>query len=76
MSTDFQLVQVTGLILEEQTELSLDELVRTCAAQAEQIMHWSTKAYSRPSAPRRSTGALPAFTCNARVWRYRVKPVA
>ncbi|WP_426147707.1 chaperone modulator CbpM [Polaromonas sp. DSR2-3-2] len=37
-TTDFQLVQVTGLILEDQTELSLDDLCRACAAQAERIV--------------------------------------
>lgn len=37
-TTDFQLVQVTGLILEDQTELSLDDLCRACAAQAGRIV--------------------------------------
>ena len=37
-TTDFQLVQITGLILEDQTELSLDDLCRACAAQAERIV--------------------------------------
>lgn len=36
-TTDFQLVQA-GLILEDQTELSLDDLCRACAAQAERIV--------------------------------------
>ena len=36
-STDFQLVQA-GLILEEQTELSLDDLCLACAAQAGRIV--------------------------------------
>lgn len=38
MTTDFQLVQVTGLILEDQTELRLDDLCRACAAQVERIV--------------------------------------
>ena len=38
MTTDFQLIQITGLILEDQTELSLDDLCRACAAQAERIV--------------------------------------
>ena len=38
MTTNFQLVHVTGLILEDQTELSLDDLCRACAAQAERIV--------------------------------------
>lgn len=37
-TTDFQRVQVTGLILEDQTELSLDDLCRACAAQAGRIV--------------------------------------
>ena len=37
-TTDFQLVQATGLILEDQTELSLDDLCRACAAQAGRIV--------------------------------------
>ena len=37
-TTDFQLVQITGLILEDQTELSLDDLCRACAAQAGRIV--------------------------------------
>ena len=37
-TTDFQLVQVCGLILEDQTELSLDDLCRACAAQAGRIV--------------------------------------
>ena len=38
MTTDFQLVSITGLILEEQTGLSLDDLCRACAAQADRII--------------------------------------
>ena len=38
MTPDFQLVHITGLILEEQTELSLDDLCRACAAQAGRIV--------------------------------------
>ena len=37
MTNDFQLVQITGLILEDQTELRLDDLCRACAAQVERI---------------------------------------
>lgn len=36
-TTDFQLVQA-AMILEDQTELSLDDLCRACAAQAERIV--------------------------------------
>ena len=38
MNPDFQLVQITGSILEEQTELSLDDLSRACAAHAGRIV--------------------------------------
>jgi len=38
MTTDFQRVHITGLILEDQTELSLDDLCRACAAQVERIV--------------------------------------
>ena len=38
MTPDFQLVHITGLILEEQTELSLDDLCRACTAQAGRIV--------------------------------------
>lgn len=38
MTADFQLVHITGLILEDQTELSLDDLCRACAAQVERIV--------------------------------------
>ena len=38
MTNDFQLVQITGLILEDQTELRLDDLCRACAAQVERIV--------------------------------------
>jgi chaperone modulatory protein CbpM len=53
MTTDFQLVHVTGLILEDQTELSLDDLCRACAAQTERIVELVdegllTPAYTAP----------------------------
>ena len=38
MSTAFELVSLTGLILEDETGLSLDDLSRACAAQAERIV--------------------------------------
>ena len=38
MTTDFKLVQITGFILEEQTGLSLADLCRACAAQADRII--------------------------------------
>ena len=38
MTSEFQIVQITGLILEEQTQLSLDDLCRACEAQADRIV--------------------------------------
>jgi len=38
MTPDYQLAQITGFILEEQTELSLADLCRACAAQADRII--------------------------------------
>ena len=38
MTTDFKLVQITGFILEEQTGLSLADLCRACAAEADRII--------------------------------------
>ena len=54
MTTDFQLVQVTGLILEDQTELSLDDLCRACAAQAGRIVELVDEGLLTPAgvAPR------------------------
>lgn len=37
-TTDFQRVNITGLILEDQTELRLDDLCRACSAQVERIV--------------------------------------
>ncbi|MDB5930299.1 MAG: transcriptional regulator, MerR family [Polaromonas sp.] len=58
MTPDFQLVHVTGLILEEQTELSLDDLSRACAAQAERIVELVNEGILAPA------GAAPAH------WRF------
>lgn len=38
MTQQVQTVQITGFILEEQSGLSLDDLCRACAAQAERII--------------------------------------
>lgn len=38
MTQDFELARITAVILEEQTELSLDDLCRACAAQADRIV--------------------------------------
>lgn len=38
MTQDYQLARITGFILEEQTELSLADLCRACAAQADRII--------------------------------------
>lgn len=61
MTNDFQLVQITGLILEDQTELRLDDLCRACAAQVERIVELVDEGLLTPagSAPGewRFTGA-------------------
>ncbi|MFC5523697.1 chaperone modulator CbpM [Polaromonas jejuensis] len=38
MTPNFTLTEITGLILEEQTELSLADLCRACAAQTDMIV--------------------------------------
>ncbi|MCJ7800444.1 MAG: chaperone modulator CbpM [Polaromonas sp.] len=38
MTTTVRIVEITGLILEEQTELSLADLCRACEAEADRIM--------------------------------------
>ncbi len=38
MTTEIRMTQVTGFILEEQTELSLADLCRACAAEAARIV--------------------------------------
>lgn len=38
MTPNFTLTQITGFILEEQTGLTLDDICRACAAQAELIV--------------------------------------
>lgn len=58
MTTDFQLVHITGLILEEQTGLSLDDLVRACAAQADKIIELVNEGVLSP------VGAAPQH------WRF------
>jgi chaperone modulatory protein CbpM len=47
-TTDFQLVQA-ALILEDQTELSLDDLCRACAAQAERIVELVNEGLLTPA---------------------------
>jgi len=51
MTPDFQLVQVTGLILEDQTELNLDDLCRACAAQAGRIVEMVDEGLLTPASP-------------------------
>ncbi len=38
MTTELRVTEITGFILEEQTELSLADLCRACAAQAQRIV--------------------------------------
>jgi len=58
MSTGFELVHITGLILEEETGLSLHDLSRACAAQADSIIELVTEGVLSPA------GAAPEH------WRF------
>ncbi|MBH2019031.1 MAG: MerR family transcriptional regulator [Burkholderiales bacterium] len=49
MTQDFQLVSLTGLILEDQTELSLADLCRACAAQADRIIEMVNEGVLAPA---------------------------
>ena len=55
MTQHFKITQVTGLILEEQTELSLADLCRACAAEAERIVELVNEGVLAP------TGVAPDF---------------
>ena len=50
-STATSTAYLTGLILEEQTELTLDEVCRACAAQAEMIVDLVNEGVLAPSGP-------------------------
>ena len=49
MSTDIPSLHLTGLVLEEQTELNLSDLCRACAAQAELIVELVDEGVLAPS---------------------------
>ena len=49
MTQDDNTVQITGLILEEQTELSLDDLCRACAAEADRIIELVNEGVLAPA---------------------------
>jgi chaperone modulatory protein CbpM len=49
--TPARLQRVTGFVLEEQTELTLDDLCRACAAQAEIIIDLVEEGVLTPSGP-------------------------
>ena len=49
MTANFQRVHLTALILEDQTELSLDDLCRACAAQAERIVEMVDEGLLTPA---------------------------
>ena len=55
MTQHFKITQVTGLILEEQTELSLADLCRACAAEAERIVELVNEGVLTP------VGVAPDF---------------
>jgi len=54
MTPTLQVAEITGLILEEQTELSLDDLCRACEAEADRIMELVQEGVLAPA------GSAPA----------------
>ena len=58
MTQHYQVAGITGLILEEQTQLSLDDLCRACAAQADQIIELVNEGVLAPA------GTAPEY------WRF------
>lgn len=54
MTTTVQIAEITGLILEEQTELSLDDLCRACETEADRIMELVQEGVLAPA------GSAPA----------------
>lgn len=49
MTPHYKITQITGLILEEQTELSLADLCRACAAQADRIVELVNEGVLAPA---------------------------
>ena len=49
MTRDKQFARITGFILEEQTELSLADLCRACAAEAERIVELVNEGVLAPA---------------------------
>ena len=49
MTQDYQIALITGFILEEQTELSLADLCRACAAQADRIVELVNEGVLAPA---------------------------
>ena len=67
MTQHFKITQVTGLILEEQTELSLADLCRACAAEAERIVELVNEGVLAP------TGVAPDFLVFTGVHLHRAR---
>lgn len=49
MSTEIRMTEITGFILEEQTGLSLADLCRACAAQADRIVELVNEGVLAPA---------------------------
>lgn len=49
MTTNLRIAEITGFILEEQTELSLADLCRACAAQADMIIELVNEGVLAPA---------------------------
>ncbi|SFC34428.1 transcriptional regulator, MerR family [Polaromonas sp. OV174] len=62
MSTNFILTEITGLILEEETELSLADLCRACSAQTDWIVELVNEGVLVP--------ADEAFASPPEQWRF------
>ena len=49
MTPDYKTVEITGFILEEQTELTLADLCRACAAEADRIIELVNEGVLAPA---------------------------
>lgn len=65
MDNEKMLPQLSGIILEEQTELTLAEVCRACTVNVGCIVELVEKASSHPSGASRIAGASVEFTCVA-----------
>lgn len=69
MTSHTAIPQLIGFVLEDQTELTLADLCRACATQANVVIELVDEGLIVPSGPTPNTGVSPACTCNARLSR-------